>query len=97
MVVYFSDSLILFPISSIDTFLYSNLRVVYFRMMRPSSSRSGVSIIIIFTPDPLGLGFKIMRRMALSLIFSLLEVRGVLILTLGYLWLTYICLLFSGG
>ena len=61
MVVYFSDSLILFPISSIDTFLYSNLRVVYFRMMRHSSSISGVSIISIFTPDPLGLGFKVMR------------------------------------
>ena len=68
-----SDILILFPISSTGDFSSSDLRVVSFRVMRPSSSVSGVSIISLFTPDPLDLCFKIMSILDMSLLISIVR------------------------
>ena len=68
-----SDILILFPISSTGNFSSSDLRVVSFRVMRPSSSVSGVSIISLFTPDPLDLYFKIMSILDMSLLISIVR------------------------
>ena len=65
----FSNILLLFPISSIDAFYYSYLRVIYFCVMRPSYSGSGVSILSIFTPAPFGF-FKVLSRLTLSLFFT---------------------------
>ena len=70
---YFSDSLLLFPISSIDTFASSYIRVISFRVMRPSSSGSGVSVLSLFTPDYLDLCFKVLSLLDLSLLFSILR------------------------
>ena len=69
----FSDSMLLFPVSSIDAFYSSGLRVVYFCMMRPSSSGSGISILIIFTTSPLDIGFKVLSFLALYLLFSMVR------------------------
>ena len=73
MVEYFSDVLIMFPISSIDAFSISYLSVIYFRVMLPSYSGCGVYILILFTPDPLDPGFKVLSLMDLSLIFSIMR------------------------
>ena len=43
--------------------------VIYFHMVRPFSFGSGVSILSLFTHAPFDLGFKVMNRLALSLIF----------------------------
>ena len=67
----FSDSLLLLPISTIDAFYSSDLRVIYFRVMRPSSSGYVVSILIIFTPDPLDPGFKVLSLLDLPILFPL--------------------------
>ena len=71
MGIYFSGSLLIFPISSIDAFSSSYLRVIYFFVMQPSSSGSGVSVLSLFTPAPLYLGFKVMSLLYLSLHFSI--------------------------
>ena len=68
-----SNILILFPISSIDAFSSSNLRVVYFCLMRPSSSGSGFYILRIFTPAPLDIGFKLLSLLGMSLLFSIMR------------------------
>ena len=68
---YFFDILLIFPIYSIDAFSNADLRVVYFRVMRPPSSGSGVSILSLLTPDPFGLGFKGLSHLAPSLLFSI--------------------------
>ena len=66
---YFSDSLFLFPISSTDSFSISDLRVISFRVMRPSSYSSGLSIVILFTPAPLDIGFKFLSLLGMSPLF----------------------------
>ena len=88
----FSDILLLFPIFFIDAFSSSDLGVVSFCVMRPSSSGYGFSILILFTPAHLDLDFKVLSRLALSLLFPLLEVHGIFVLPLCYLWLLYLWL-----
>ena len=71
MGVYFSNSLLLYPISSIDTFSDSYLRVKYFRVMRPSSSINRIYILSLLTPAILYPDFKVLSSLALSLIFTI--------------------------
>ena len=64
---YFSDSLHLFPISSIDAFSYSGIRVIYFLMVHPSSSGTGVSVLSLCTHIPFGLVLKVVSCLDLYL------------------------------
>ena len=71
MGVDFSNNLLLFPIYYIDAFSCSDLRVIPFHVIQPSSSGSGVSILSIFTPAHLDLGFKVLIILDMYLLFPL--------------------------
>ena len=77
MGVYFSNSLLLLPISLIDT-SSSDLRVIYFCVMKHSSSVSGVYIISIFTPASLDIGFKVLSLLCLSILSSIIRSAWIL-------------------
>ena len=64
--------MLLLPISSVDTFSSSDLRVVSFRVIRPSSPGSGFSIISLFTLALLDPGFKFLIHLALSILFPIM-------------------------
>ena len=68
---YFSNSLSMLPFSYIGAFSSSDLRFISFCMMRPSYSGFGVSILIIFNPDPLDVGFKVLSFLDIYPLFTL--------------------------
>ena len=68
---YLSNSLLLFPVNSIDTLSNSDLRVISFLVMRPSSSGHGVSVISLSAPAPFYFVFKVLSLLYMYILFQL--------------------------